>query len=240
MVANKSGPVSFSPTGINSGGLTSTFGPDGNVSVAPSADRTGLVNNISSTFGDQANAIGGLASQVAPGNSAFLQSQLAALNNAKTASISNLSDNLARRRVLGSSFGQDAISRSNADFGQAAAQQTAQSFLQSIDQTNQLISQQYTAKRQQFQTGLDEMNLEANVAAGLAGKASDQLGANARLLTQLNAQQAQAAGSFFGTAFQPLTKALGTGASNMFGGGSNIGNGGGGGSLVGLSPSAMF
>jgi len=146
------------------------------------------------------------------------------LNNSKTAAIGNLRENLERRRVLGSSFAQDAFTRTNAEFAKQADAVTADSFLKSLDATQQLIGQEFTARRGQFQTGLDELNLEASTAATMAGKATEQLGANARTAAQLDFLSNQGKGSFFNNLIAPVAKAAGNSASGFnfnFGGGSS-------------------
>lgn len=207
---------SFQPQGFSGGGFGTSFGPGG-LTITPTAERLGLVRDIGSQFGAQAGELGGLRSRVAPGFSDLRASRLAEIENARTAAIGNLRDNLARRRVLGSSFGQDAISRAEAEFGQAKGKAAAETTLQEIEMTNNLINQQFQAKRQEFQTGLDELNLEAGIASGLAGKATETMGANARFLAALNAQEASAAGKFFGSTFQPVGKAVGDAAGKKFG-----------------------
>lgn len=208
----------FTPPTMSAGGLT---GSGGGLTASP--ERQGLVGNIQSTFGDQANYLKNLLPQVAPGVSGLRDAQLGQIENARQASLSNLKDNLARRRVLGSSFGQDAVSRTNAEFGQQKALTAGNSFLQELDLTNQLTTQRFAALRSQSQTALDEMNLEAGISSKMASDTTAQLGANARLEATLNAQQAQGLGKFFG----PLANSVGTSAGNFFnssgGGGSYSG-----------------
>ncbi len=206
----------FQPAGINAGGLTSMFGADGNIHVAPSGQRMGFVQGISDAFGAQAGEIGALRSKVAPGYSELRASRLNEIENAKTAAIGNLRENLQRRRVLGSSFGQDTISRAEAEFGDAKGRASAETFLQEMEATNQLINQEFGAKRAAFQTGLDELNLEANLAAQLSGKATESMAANARMLSQLNMLEAQSAGKFFGQTFEPVFKGIGNTVGGFF------------------------
>src|SRR5690606_4802425 len=116
-----------------------------------------------------------------------------------------LRENLARRRVLGSSFGQDAISRAESEFAGQRERVAAESFLAELEATNNLINQEFAARRQSFQTGLDELNLQAEIATKIATQASDQLGANARLEAALLAKEAEGRGKFFGETFGPLT-----------------------------------
>lgn len=219
-------PQNFTPAGINAGGLNSSF-QGGNINVSPDAARTGLVNNLASQFGDQAAQLNALRGSVAPGISALRSSRLGEIESARQASIGNLRENLARRRVLGSSFGQDAITRAESEFAGQRDKVAAESFLQELEASNQLINQQFNATRLQFQTGLDELNLEADVATKIGAKATETLGANARTLAALNAQEAAGAGKFFGQTFDPLFKQIGSSAAGLFkGGGDTVGVGG--------------
>jgi hypothetical protein len=200
----------FQPTGINAGGLRSSFS-GGNLSVMPTAERLALIKNISDVLGLQAGELGGLRSKVAPGMSDLRAARLAEIENARERSIGNLRDNLARRRVLGSSFGQDALSRGEAEFANLRQKTAAETFMQELELTNNLVNQEFAARRQTFQVGLDDMNLQADVATKLTAKATETMGQNARLMAQLNVLEQQAAGKFFGDALQPVSKGIGAG-----------------------------
>jgi hypothetical protein len=209
----------FAPPGINAGGLSATFG-GGNYNVTSSAERKGLVGDIAATFGDNADAIAALRAQVAPGVSGLRASRLAEIEGARSSAIGNLRDNLARRRVLGSSFGADTISRAEAEFAKEKERVAAESFMQELELTNNLVQQEFTARRGAYQTGLDELNLEAQVATALAGKATDILGKNAQIEAQLLAQSQAGAGKFFGQEIAPNIKSAVTALAGMnFGGG---------------------
>lgn len=214
----QAGLGSFAPAGINAGGLSSTF-RGGNLGITPSAERLGFVNDVSNTFGALGDELGLLRSKVAPGISDLRATRLAEIENARNRSIGDLRDSLQRRRVLGSSFGADAISRAEAEFGQARAKVAGESFLQELEASNQLLQAEFGARRSAIQTKLDELNLEANLAATLAGKATETLGANARMMAQLNALEAQNAGKFFGGLAQPIGKAAGSFLPGFFSGG---------------------
>lgn len=213
----------FKPTGINAGGLSSSIVGD-NLRITPSAERLGLVNNLAGGFTGEADALAGLRGRVAPGFSDLRTSRLAQIENARQNAIGNLRENLARRRVQGSSFGQDALTRAELEFGKAKEQTAAESFLQELDATNQLIQQEFAARRGAFQTGLNDLNLQADVATKLASNASSQLGANARLEAELNAKEQAAKGKFFGeNVISPISKAVSSGFSNFSFGGSGGG-----------------
>lgn len=182
--------VNFTPPSFSGGGISATFGNNG-YTVSPSADRTAAVGGVASTFGQQAGDIAGLRTQFAPGFSALRQSQLSALNNSRTAAIGNLRDNLASRRILGSSFAQNSLATADQEYQQKQSEVIAQTYLQELGAQQQLIQQQYTAARGQFQTSLDEMNLEAGIASDLTGRATAALSSAATTQAQLDAQAAQ-------------------------------------------------
>lgn len=225
---------SFAPTGINAGGLSTSMA-NGNLSVAPSAERAALVGNAARLFREQADAVGGLRASVAPGVSALRASRLGEVDAARSVAIGNLRDNLARRRIQGSSFGQDALIRAEAEFAGERDRVAAESFMAELEATQQFINQEFALRRSEFQTGLDELNLHADIATKLSAKATDALAQNARTLSVLNAQEAAAAGKFFGQTFQPVADAFGKGAGSLF---KSAFSGGGGGPISTLGAGA--
>lgn len=198
---------SFSPATLNAGGLSGSGG-----SITASPERMGLVGNIASLFPEQANILKGLRESVAPGMSKLREARLAEVEGARTRAIGNLKDNLSRRRVLGSSFGNDAIARSEAEFGKAKSEVQAETFLQELDLTMQTTEAEFTARRGEFQTHLDELNLQAEVGTQLASGATAQLGANARLKAELDARASAGAGKFF----EPLANQVGKSVGGLF------------------------
>lgn len=207
--------ANFRPAGFSGGGLSAAAGNDGNINVTASPERLGLVRDVADTYGQLSDELGGIRARVAPGVSDLRAVRMAEIENARTSAIGNLRDNLARRRILGSSFGQDALVRAENEFGLAKDKVAAETFMQELGLTTDLMREQFSAKRSQFQTGLDELNLEAQIATKLSGDANTQLGANARVLAQLNASEQAGAGKFFGQVFQPIMTAMkGTGSSS--------------------------
>lgn len=187
--------------GINiPGGGTQTIdlGPVENFRGGGVGNRGRLVGQLSETFGSQADELAGLQSLVEPGFSDLRQSGLNQIEDRARRATGNLRENLSRRRVLGSSFGQDALSRLESEFAREEADFTARSLLQELDATRQLIGDKTAARAQQFQTRLNELNLQAEIASNLASGATNALSANARTQAQLAAKEAQGRGSFFG------------------------------------------
>lgn len=202
------GVQQFQPVGFSGGGLEGTF-DDGRFDVSATGKRKRAVESLSSLFPQQANLTAGLRGLVSPGIGALTTSRLEELNNRGRVAIGNLRENLSRRRVLGSSFGQDALQRAELGVAQEADRIRAESFLQELDLTNQLIQQEFNTRRGEFTTQLNDLNIQAELAANLSNNASSQLAANARLKEQLNAKEASSSGSFFGQAFQPVISAIG-------------------------------
>lgn len=204
----KSAPQQFKPPGIDAGGLRSRFSR-GSVNVTSDPQRQDFVGGLASTFPEQAGLIGGLRAQVTPGFGRLTTSRLAQVERGRSRAIGNLRENLQRRRVLGSSFAGDALSRAEAGFAEQSEQVAAESFLQELDLNQKLLQQEFTARRGEFQTQLDELNLQVDVATKLASGATQTLGANARLKAELDAREQEGAGRFFGQTFQPFIDKIG-------------------------------
>jgi len=182
--------INFSPAGFSGGGLSGNFSGN-SFNLSSSQDRQAAVQGVANTFGQQAQDIAGIRSQWAPGASNLLNTQLTALQNNRQQALGDLRSNLAQRRVLGSSFAQNSLANADQTYQQQIAQTTAQTFLTELQAQQQLSQQQFAAARGQFQTGLDEMNLEAGIASQLGSQASSAMASIAQTQAQLQ-MQAQA------------------------------------------------
>lgn len=186
--------------------------------VTTTGERRGLVGGLAATFPEQAEELARLRGLVAPGFGALTRSRLAGIGDVRRRAIGNLSENLQRRRVFGSSFGQDALSRAEAEFAREEDRVRAESFLEELNLTTQLLEREFETRRGEFQTRLDELNLQAEVGGNLSQVASAQLQANARLKAELAARESAASGSFFGRIAQPLVSGIGRGVTSAVGG----------------------
>ena len=183
---------------IDAGGLRT--GKKGRFITAESSpERSGLVQSIAETFPEQAELLSGLRGMVAPGVSALRESRLTSSENARRRAIGNLRENLQRRKVLGSSFAQDALTRSEIEFAQERDRIEAESTLLELDLTQQLAAKEFEAKRSEFNTFLNELNLQADLASGIRQQATSEANANARLNAELNAAAAAGFGELVGT-----------------------------------------
>jgi len=197
----------FKPVNFQGGGLGGTF-KNNQFNVAANENRQGVTNVLGGTFGAQGQALGGLRSRIAPGFSNLRRVRLRDLENRRRRALGDIRENLQKRRVLGSSFGSDALARADAEFAQSADRINAESELQEIGTSQELIGQEFAAKTQAVQTALDELNIQADMAAKLSSQASGVLQQNAQLKEQVAANNAKGIGQFFGSVAAPLGRGL--------------------------------
>lgn len=216
--------------GWSGGGMTGSYDANGNATVSMDPSRSGIVNGLSNVFGEQLAKLNDLAGKIAPGFSDMRTAALTDLENQQKSAIGNLRQNLENRRVLGSSFAQDAVTRANASFANQRAETSSDLYMKELAATNDLIKQQSEAGVQQMQTYLTQMNLEAGMAgamseqatsvmsaasqlkaqllAQLAGGAQSQMGENMRTAAQLDEKASAGFGSMLGTLLGPIATAV--------------------------------
>jgi len=238
---------------FNFGGLRGRLGPGtrGNVNITSTPERQALVDQLSqsfrnqsgivsnriaplfeSAFDQQLNAINNeLLPQVEPGfgrlteaRNRVFEDALTRLEQRREAETGDLRENLARRRIAGSSFASDAQARQESAFQQSIdelsgqqAQSNAQSFLQELDITRNLINQRFQTETAQAQSALqllnnaeslnraatgvqlDELNFIAQLGSGLVSDVQRALGGIAQRQFQAAAESAAGGGGLLGT-----------------------------------------
>lgn len=147
------------------------------------ADVTGVLGDIRSMRTDQAGQLRDLAAEVRPGFGRLTEARVGALGANRQRTLGGLREQLQRRRVLGSSFGADVQARAEAEFAMQEDQIRAESFLQELDATTQLLNQAFEAEIQGIMPELQQLGLEQQVAASLISGLTQ---------TSQNAQIAQA------------------------------------------------
>lgn len=233
----------FTPTNINTGGFS--FSGKDLISGGSTPERLGFIKQMSDLFKNQAGQFAGLRPGLGVGFTELrkalspdalnvsLTARLKQIEDARTRSTGDLRENLARRRVLGSSFGQDALSRADAEFGRLSEQavaetemakreaaiQEAQTKLQEIDATKQLISEEFALTRESVNTFINNLNVEAQIATQLASNATSSLSANAMMQSKLLQQEADSTRKSSEGILGELLGGFGTYASGGFGGG---------------------
>lgn len=170
------------------------------IGAMSSAERRALVGSLAATFPEQAAYLAGLREKVAPGMSALRASRLEGLAGERSRTLGDLRENLGRRRVLGSSFAQDTLTRAGLEFQKEGDRIRAETFLQELELSHAIANEEFTARRGEFETHLNEMNLQLQVATQIATQATAELNANARMKAELDAQRSAGIGSLVGTA----------------------------------------
>jgi len=152
-----------------------------------------------------------------PGFSDLRRQRLTALRDKERVAIGNLAENLARRRVLGSSFAQDALARAEAEFGRQESAVQGESFLAELATNLELIDREAKLIADSLNREISQLGVAAQSALGF----SQVVANNARFQQERAAKEAAARGSLFGNL---LGLGLGAfGAGGIFGVGGRFG-----------------
>lgn len=190
----------------------------GVTSLTPSSARNVAVRGITEAGFGAAGDIRGLRQRVAPGFGELTQARLAAVRDARSRGIGNLRENLARRRVRGSSFGEGALISAEREFAQQEAEVRAQSVLEELDLTRQLISDETKFQTEGLLSQLTQLNFETGVATNFARTISDIQQRNAQAQFAAAQKAAAASGAFKEKAFEFGGALLGATAGFALGG----------------------
>ena len=117
------------------------------------------------------------------------------VSKARTQGIGNLRESLARRRVLGSSFGEDALARAEAEFGDLAARTQTASFLAELDANMKVLGFEFEQIGQALQREFQEIGL----AAGFTTQIGQLVSNNQNFAQRLAADEAASRAKFLGT-----------------------------------------
>lgn len=190
----------FRPISFEAPGGTGRFDPRANiVSFTRGAPTERVIGELRSTLGAQAGEIRALRPLVSPGFGRLTEARVGALRTAERRTIGDLRENLARRRVLGSSFAQAATTRARAEFAEREGVIRGESFLQELALTTQLIEREFAASTQAVASELTQLNFETSLAAQQSNAASAAVQANLTAQAQAAAAQEGGAAEFLGT-----------------------------------------
>ena len=191
-------PAFRSSTGIDlgSGSITTNFQREG----------TFPQKSIETRFPRILGDIDTLRSKLTPGFSQVREARLANIDNARFRSIGNLRDNLARRRIEGSSFGQNALVQAEREFAQARAAEEANAFLEENAANQEILQFEFGALETELNRELQELSIAANLASSFTGIIADSLKFGEMMSQQRQQQGLKTAGSLLGlgiSAFSP-------------------------------------
>ena len=185
----------FTPAGFESPGLSGSFNRSTNsFNLSRTAEGEQSLADLRGGFEGLAGEVRGLRGDVKPGFGRLTRSRVEAIRAAGSRTVGNLREELGRRRVLGSTFASREIASTEAEFGRLEEAARAESFLQELDLTRQLISDEFRASIGGFAAVLDQLNFESSLAADLANSSSQQNQAIAVARAELHS--AAAAGFF--------------------------------------------
>ena len=201
--------------GFTGGGIRGKF-KNNTVEVTANPQRQALVERLAGSLGIRADELDSLRARVAPGASEFRRAALNRIGINRERAVGNLRENLARRRVSGSSFALDAETRLRNEFATTEAEIAAQSTLQEIDILAQFSEQAGSLRTAEFQTLLSEQNFLATIGLDLqkSGASAISAASLAQQAAAVNTVNQIADFAKFGTGF-----ASGGGAAGGAGGG---------------------
>ncbi|MGI9411544.1 MAG: hypothetical protein ACR2OV_15805 [Hyphomicrobiaceae bacterium] len=208
-------PLSASRTipSFDFGGLSGR-NQGGSLVLTPTQERLDLIGGVQGVLNQGAQQFANIRSQLRPGFGALTESRVGSLRDTARRSIGSLRQNLARRRLQGSSFASDAISRAEAEFGRQEADLRARSFLEELDATQNTINRELELSVGAIERGIAELDLQANLGTSLLAGITTQLGENARLQSQLAAESLAGQGAFF----TPAIESIGSSVEDFVGG----------------------
>ena len=188
----------FKPSGFTAPGLSGSFAKN-QFNVSRTAAGESAVSGVQQSFLRRAEEIGKLRPSVAPGFGALTTARVDAVRTARGRTVGNLREELGKRRVLGSRFAQDETAREEARFGQLEADVRAQSFLEELSLTRDLINDESLAAIGAATAVLGQLNFESEIAAKLSESSTRATQANALAQAELQASQSGGAFQLLGT-----------------------------------------
>ncbi len=194
-------------TGFGGGGLSGVFS-GGQFQLSSSPERQAAISGLQSAFTQGAGNLAGLRSTITPGEG-LLSNQVGRIfGNVRRKAVGNLRENLARRRILGSSFAADKMSGLEAEIAQQEQTAFAEATFAELDATFKVMQAENQAITQAAEVGLKNLNLEAGLAANMASIVTQVLGNLATEKAQLFKESAIGKGelgtAIAGDIFGPL------------------------------------
>lgn len=202
----------FSPAGFTSAGAVGTFDKNTNrFTLERTPERAAALSAVTSGFDAQAAAFRGLRAGVAPGLSRLttdavdalqrgLRSRVAEIRGQGQRVVGGIRENLARRRLAGSSFQASEIATAEAEFtraedqaraeaAQTEAQTRAGAFLQEMQLSADFMAKEFESTLGGAMAVLQDLNMDTELVAQLTGQASSLLAGNIQAQAEARAAQ---------------------------------------------------
>lgn len=201
--------VPRSGIGMDAGGFTVDVGD--RVRIRPTEQRQELIGGIRDVLGTAAQDLRGFRTDIDSPLARMGELTQQRIADVERRTIGTLRDQLARRRVLGAGFAQDAIARAGAEFARESAEAEAQTALQRVDIETQLIERETALNMQSFNVAMESMNMEAVLGAQFVTDANDLMLRASELRLEAALWRAESIAGVFGTS-------SGTAAAGIMGG----------------------
>lgn len=183
------------------GGRQVTFGR------SPAMDAALAQIGAAGAFGT--TALDALLERVAPGYGELTQARVQAIRDAATRSISDLRGTLEQRKLAGSSFAGDLVTRAEREFAQAEELARAEAKAEELRLRSDFIAQRTGLATMGAVTAIEQSNFETSTAAALASRTQAVMSQVGASLAQLAQMDAAGAGAFAGETLGPLFEMLG-------------------------------
>ena len=173
--------------------VTPSFNLRADTDLNTTLTRTAFPQRFSSELGTLAD----LRGQVRPGFGRFTEAAVESIRRARGDALGTARDQLARRRVLGSSFGNAQLTAIEQAAGRDEFAARSGALLDEINQTFRIITQESELKIKNFDFELRELGIAADVTQSFLKVVSRQ----AEIDKVIAVKAAQGTGDFFASTF---------------------------------------
>lgn len=208
--------LTFRPRGFSSGDLTARFNPSTGLFEITGSDRLRtLPRSLSQGFADRSSRLESMLSTL-PTAPRSTENAITALRGRRRAAVGNLRENLARRRLGGSSFAADAISRAEAEFAEREgllrdelSQRDFQNELTLAQQRIGLVDEITRANVSKVQSLIQGLGLDAQLSQPLLASIMGTSASNAAIQSELLGRSGAGIDRFFGPAIDEIGSSTG-------------------------------
>jgi hypothetical protein len=157
-------------TGMNNG---QTF-----ANVSRTGETQGFMDRLMAGLGADENSYQDLLSQIRPGFGRLSEAQQEQIKNSYAQRYGDLRSQLARRRVLGSSFANADLERMNLERDQQMRASMAESMVQELKMTGDVLKAQTDSRNQTIQTAFSQLQFEGNLGINLTNMVMQSMNEN--------------------------------------------------------------
>lgn len=199
---------SAQPYGFAGGGLRGTAA-NGAYSVARDPVRARAIRDIQGAFRTGIRRNKRQMRDLTRAGGALKRARLREINRGRQRALGDLRESLARRRIAGSSFANDTISRAEAEFAEDAANARAISKMEQFGLKQKLLDANTRLRLGRFQTALDALDLEGELAARMAQTSTQLLNNMAQTQADMWMQAGQTRGEFLAPVIEGVRTGVG-------------------------------